>query len=133
MILIFCLQIFNCPVQATGVLEIGEQPDDDYYHDVDNFINKPRKNVVSDIEPIGDELSNYPDRLYQRARRTVVFRPLFVYRQEEIRKRTVEAMRRLRDRRLNEMGQPPPPTRANTRQRVHHQHRQDDRISFDSY
>lgn len=136
LVFIFCLQIFNCPAQAAGFSGIGDQLDDDYQN-VDNFMNKPRKNVVSDIEPIGDELSNYPDRLYQRAKRTIVFRPLFVYRQEQIEKGAVETLRRLRNRRLNnersESSQPPTHVHQRQQQHHHHHYQQDDRRAFDSY
>lgn len=134
-VFIFCLQIFNWPAHVAGFSEIGDQLDDDYQN-VDNFINKPRKNVVSDIEPIGDELSNYPDRLYQRAKRTIVFRPLFVYRQEQIENRAIETLRRLRNRRLSNARserRQSPAHDGQRQQQHHHNYQQDDRRAFDSY
>lgn len=85
-------------------------------------MNKPRKNVVRDIEPIGDELSNYPDLLYVRAKRTIAFRPLFVYHEQQIeRRRIIAAMRRLKERLLDNKSHGQPPPHAYSRQMQQHQ------------
>lgn len=64
----------------------------------DSNVNLPTlktKNVVSDMEPIGDEISMFPERSYDRSKRALVFRPLFIYRQQQFRKRRLEERRRI--------------------------------------
>lgn len=59
----------------------------------ENGIYSPKlsKNSVDKPEPIGDEISTFPEKLYERSRRAIAFRPLFVYRQQLISRRRIEA------------------------------------------
>lgn len=77
------------------MFEIAEKYDENNPSN-DNFINKPQKSVVSDIEPIGDELSDFPDRLFQRAKRATVLQPLFERQAEKLRLRELEKAEKAR-------------------------------------
>lgn len=56
----------------------------------DNFSKQLTDSIVSHPEPIGDETSIYPERSGDRSKRALVFRPLFIYRQQQVRKQRLD-------------------------------------------
>lgn len=87
-------------IAATAATDDNNRNNNNNFNDYNfdsnvNFSTLKAKNVLSDMEPIGDEISMFSDRIHDRSKRTLIFRPLMVYRQQKIRKIRLDAKRRL--------------------------------------